>query len=278
MLLKQAGAFRARPADFASLLDERGGIGAKELDAFDELHDRASRHRRAATMRHVHRIKRAAEPDPAQQPEPERRVNTAPTPVHTGPSAGRTDTAPARPDAGTLHEAVQRDWNQLEERASEAGVSVFDMEGSEVLIARMRSLMENPDLPAGPRQELVGVLENHQQHAAARKRDTVTVTSPEQDESAAAPVDAKPDATEKARAPSSAPAEPPSVPAPGPPAWLPAYEALARDWNALSEGARQSGALSFYSKGLRRPDPPHPGTRGEPGHSVRNTGVHDPGA
>ena len=180
MLLKQAETFRARPADFSSLLAECGGIGAKELDAFEQLHARASRHRRSAVMRHVHRIKREAEPEPTQRlkPEPhvtavptqqpERRENTAPTPVHAGPSTG-TDTAPARPDASTLHEAVQRDWNQLDERADQAGVSVFDMEGCDRLISRMRSQMENPDLQAGMRQSLAGVLENHQQHFAARK-------------------------------------------------------------------------------------------------------------
>ena len=182
MLLKQAEAFRARPADFSSLLAERGSIGAKELDVFEELHDRASRHRRAAVMRHVHRIKGGAEaaqtqrPEPrldvtaapTQQSEPERRVNTAPTPAHAGPSAG-TDTAPARPDVRALHEALLRDWNRLGERADQAGVSVFDMEGCDRLISRMRSLTENPDLPAGMRQSLAGVLENHQQHFAAGK-------------------------------------------------------------------------------------------------------------
>ena len=72
MLLKQAAAFRARPDDFASLLSERGGIARKDLDAFEELHARARRHRRAATMRHVHRIKKEAEQE-AQQPKPELR-------------------------------------------------------------------------------------------------------------------------------------------------------------------------------------------------------------
>ena len=70
VLLKQAAAFRARPGDFASLLAERGGIGRKDLDAFEELHARARRHRRAATMRYVHRIKREAE---QQGHEPEKR-------------------------------------------------------------------------------------------------------------------------------------------------------------------------------------------------------------
>ena len=72
VLQKQAAAFRARPDEFASLLAERGGIARKDLDAFEELHARARRHRRAATMRHVHRIKREAEQE-AQQPKPELR-------------------------------------------------------------------------------------------------------------------------------------------------------------------------------------------------------------
>ena len=72
VLLKQAETFRARPDDFASLLAERGGIARKDLDAFEDLHARARRHRRAATMRHVHRMKKEAEQE-AQQPKPELR-------------------------------------------------------------------------------------------------------------------------------------------------------------------------------------------------------------
>ena len=51
VLLKQAAAFRARPDDFGSMLAKRGGIGRKDIDAFEELHARARRHRRSATMR-----------------------------------------------------------------------------------------------------------------------------------------------------------------------------------------------------------------------------------
>ena len=72
VLLKQAETFRARPDDFASLLAERGGIARKDLDAFEDLHARARRHRRAATMRHVHWIKKEAEQE-AQHPKPELR-------------------------------------------------------------------------------------------------------------------------------------------------------------------------------------------------------------
>ena len=253
-LLKVAEPFRARPRTFDRLLAERGRIGRKELDGFEALHDRASRHRRAATMRHMHRIRREAGLAPTRPQGLEASENVAPAPDHTGPSAGTDPTpaqpdvgTPAQPDVGTLYAALQRDWNQLDERASEAGVSAFDMQGSEVLIARMRSLTENPDLSARTRQGLAGLLDNYQQHVAARKRHAVA--SPAPNESAAAPDDAKAEAAEKAGAPSPTPAEPPSVPAPEPPAWRPVYEALVRDWNALSEGARQNGALSFYSRG-----------------------------
>ena len=75
VLLKQAAAFRARPDDFASLLAQRGGIARRDLDAFEELHARARRHRRAATMRYAHRIKREAE---QQGLEPELRQGEPP--------------------------------------------------------------------------------------------------------------------------------------------------------------------------------------------------------
>ena len=76
-LLKQAGTFRARPDEYAALLAERGGIGRRDLDAFEQLHARARRHRRAATMRQVHRARREADRTPEQGLEqglePERR-------------------------------------------------------------------------------------------------------------------------------------------------------------------------------------------------------------
>ena len=69
VLLKQAEIFRARSHDFASLLADRGGIARRDLDEFQDLHARAQRHKRAATMRHVHLIKREAEQE-ARQPTP----------------------------------------------------------------------------------------------------------------------------------------------------------------------------------------------------------------
>ena len=136
MLLKQAAAFRARPDDFASLLTQRGGIGRKDLDAFEDLHTRARRHRRAATMRYVHRIKREAEQGPEQQPGPELRqgelpleddyaaldgcAETVERSTTTAPSrnpaatpadsdAPATDAETAKPDWLESYEALRRD-------------------------------------------------------------------------------------------------------------------------------------------------------------------------
>ena len=102
-LLKQAAAFRARPDDFAPLLAQRGGIGRKDLHAFEELHARARCHCRAATMRHVHQIKREAE---QQGLEPEMRRGVLPlgggaAETTGGVPAGRIQ--PARPGDGRPH-------------------------------------------------------------------------------------------------------------------------------------------------------------------------------
>ena len=99
VLLKQAETFRARPDDFASLLSERGGIARKDLDAFEDLHARARRHRRAATMRHVHRMKKEAEQE-AQQPKPELRQGELALEGGRAEAPRRTDTV-TRDTAGT---------------------------------------------------------------------------------------------------------------------------------------------------------------------------------
>ena len=106
-LLKQAETFRARPDDFASLLAQRGGIGRKDLDAFEDLHTRARRHRRAATMRLVHRIKKEAE---QQRLKPEMRRGVLPlgggaAETTGGVPAGRI--RPAGPDDGRPHTPVR---------------------------------------------------------------------------------------------------------------------------------------------------------------------------
>ena len=107
VLLKQASAFRARPDDFAPLLAERGGIGRKDLHAFEELHARARRHRRAATMRLVHRIKKEAE---QQRLKPEMRQGAQPIQdgvVEAAATIPAERIQPAGPDDGRLHTPAQ---------------------------------------------------------------------------------------------------------------------------------------------------------------------------
>ena len=194
-LLKQAAAFRARPDDFASLLAERGGIGRKDLDAFDELLARARRHRRAATMRYVHRIKREAEQGPKQQPGPElrqgelplgddhaaldgcaetveRTATTAPsrspaaTPADSGVPA--TDAETTKPDWLEPYEALRRDWNSLIERAQQTGEPIFYAKGYADMMHRMQALADNRDIAAEIRAPMVRALENHQQDLSAQ--------------------------------------------------------------------------------------------------------------
>ena len=189
VLLKQAAAFRARPDDFAALLAERGGIARKDLDAFAELHTRARRHRRAATMRHVHRIKREAE---QQGIEPERRQgvppleggaietaeraeteerNTiaAPTGVHAGEAVPVTNVEPAKPYWYAPYMALRQDWNTFIESARQAGVMAFYAKGYADMIPRIQTLAENPDVPAVTRAPMIQVLENHQRYLSTRK-------------------------------------------------------------------------------------------------------------
>ena len=195
-LLKQAAAFRARPDDFASLLAERGGIGRRDLDAFEELHTRARRHRRAATMRYVHRIKREAEQGPEQQPGPElrqgelpleddhaaldgraeaveRTATTAPSrsPAATTADAGApaTDAETAKPDWVEPYEALRRDWNSLIERVQQTGETIFYAKGYADMMPHMQALADNRDIPAETRAPMIRALENHQRDLSARK-------------------------------------------------------------------------------------------------------------
>ena len=194
-LLKQAAAFRARPDDFASLLAERGGIERKDLDAFDELLARARRHRRAATMRYVHRIKREAEQGPKQQPGPELRQGELPLEddhaalegraetvernAATAPSrspaattadaeAPATDAETAKPDWLEPYEALRRDWNSLIERAQQTGELIFYAKGYADMMHRMQALADNRDIAAEIRAPMVRALENHQQDLSAQ--------------------------------------------------------------------------------------------------------------
>ena len=191
VLLKQAAAFRARPDDFASLLAQRGGIGRKDLDAFEELHARARRHRRAATMRHVHRIKREAEQQgvepemrqgetasvtPAERIQPVRprhdraQSRAHPETANTPPVAAAVrDAEPVKPYWYAPYMALRQDWNAFIEGARQAGILIFYAKGYADMIPRIRALAENPDVPAVTRAPMMQVLENHQRYLSTRK-------------------------------------------------------------------------------------------------------------
>ena len=369
-LQKQAAAFRARPDDFASLLAERGGIARKDLDAFEELHARARRHRRAATMRHVHRIKKEAEQE-AQQPKPELRQGelaleggraeaprgadtvtrdtvgmqssdrdaasaqyfdtVPPVEAEDYPWAHaaaaqedvpppRLDQYPPKPDWHAPYEALWRDWNELIERVQQTGEPLFYAKGYMDMIPRIQALAENPDIPAGTRATMIEALENHQRNLSARKNvddyldaaerhmgthaslqrvagslgvpifkvsdhlgwrqeadrlmaTAVTIIADgerygvhldnmetgrvrvERELSRLSHVireDGEYASQRKTSEPHSEPAdtrEKVEQPEPVTPAWMPAYEALRQDWNSLIEDGRQAGIPLFYAKG-----------------------------
>ena len=149
-LLKQAEAFRARPDDFASLLAEQGGIGRRDLDAFEDLHRRTRRHRRAATMRHVLRIKKEAE---QQRPEPGRHQG-----VPSAPSIKKPPTPTKEEVAWNAYSALGREWSRHLAAAERAGVHAIYVDGCEQFRARMEALAENPALEDRPRRSLGNVL------------------------------------------------------------------------------------------------------------------------
>ena len=191
VLLKQAETFRARPGEFASLLAERGGIGRKDLDAFKELHTRVRRHRRAATMRYVHRVKQEAaqqgvEPDMRQGEAaaitPAGRIQSIgprddsaqsrahPATPNTPPVAAPVRKAePVKPYWYAPYMALRQDWNAFIEGARQAGIMTFYAKGYADMIPRIQALAENPDVPAVTRAPMMQVLENHQRYLSTRK-------------------------------------------------------------------------------------------------------------
>ena len=199
-LLSQAEPFRARPEAFASLLAERARIGRGDMEEFEALHERARRHRRAATLRQVHRMRRETERQvsPAETHEDVRPAHegaveavslvppdwfdSVPPPTDADHAETRAEAAwearedpapppePREPEWLSAWGLVIGEWNALIDRARQSGAVAFYMEGYSELIPRIRELTENPDVPADRRESLVPLLENHGRQVAARKR------------------------------------------------------------------------------------------------------------
>ena len=165
-LMRQAASFRARPQVFGRLLSERAGIGANDLDDFERLHERASRHRRAAVMRQAHREKRVDDrPDIA----PEQRQGELRLEGGRGETPPRPVPEPSRPDWRTLHNELARDWNDLAARAGERSLPMTLMQDYDGLIGRVRSLSGHPGLSESARGMLDKLLEYHDGETAARE-------------------------------------------------------------------------------------------------------------
>ena len=67
------------------------------------------------------------------------------------------------------YEALRQDWNSLIEDARQTGSPSFYAKGYMDIVARIRELTENPDIPAKSRAPLIQVLENHQRYLSTRK-------------------------------------------------------------------------------------------------------------
>ena len=200
-LLKQAEPFRARPKAFALLLAERARIGRGDIEEFEVLHERARRHRRAATTRNTHRARRETERQVSQAEtyEDERSahektieaaalvppdyLDSVPPPTDEDLAEIRAEAAweafqdlapqapePPKPDWRSAWEPVIGEWNALIDRARQSGAIAFYTQGYAELVPRIRELAENPDIPVEKRAPLVRVLENRELHVAARKR------------------------------------------------------------------------------------------------------------
>ncbi|MDE0390403.1 MAG: relaxase domain-containing protein [Rhodospirillales bacterium] len=199
-LLQEAEPFRARPQAFAPLLAERARIGRGDLEEFEALHERARKHRRAATMRQVHRTRREtesrvsrAETQEDARPAHERAVEAAslvppeyldsvPPPTDEDHAEARAAAAwearrnmapppePREPGWLSAWGPLVRDWTALIERARRSGTIAFYTAGYAEVMARMQELAETPGIPSDKRAQVVRVLENRDRHVAARKR------------------------------------------------------------------------------------------------------------
>ena len=181
-LLRQAEPFRARPKAFTALLAERSGIRGNDLEAFEALHDRARQHRRAATMRQVHRTRREAEGESLASETRQGELaleggrdealslDRVETPVESAHTPPPPEPEPPKPDWWPAYEGAVREWNALNERARQSGTLPFYAGGYAELIPRIRALAENPDIPAASRAPMIRTLQSHEHHLAARKK------------------------------------------------------------------------------------------------------------
>ena len=150
VLLKQAAPFRAKPRTFNRLLAERAGIGRQDLDAFEALHARAGTYWRSAALK------------AAQAQRIEERLDYERTPE---PAAIQD----ATPDWRALYDALQRDWNEMVDRATQPDLPLLLVEGYDDLIVRVRALAGHPEVADKDRNVLMKLIDYHDGEIAARE-------------------------------------------------------------------------------------------------------------
>ena len=197
-LMKRAASFGAKPQVFERLLAERAGIGRGEIEEFRKQHARAGKYLRSVTARAAHRARQDAEHQDAQRQEAKRQdapreeaeiaEAIAAEAVAAGvvvPAAGpaseeslppRTSDAAAPgpmredpPDWQTLYRELQRDWNDLVQRAEEPDLPLPLMYGYDALIHRVRALADHPGLSERARGVIDELLAYHDDETVARE-------------------------------------------------------------------------------------------------------------
>ena len=169
-LMKQAATFRARPQVFERLLAERAGIGQGEIEELSQVHARAGSYLRSAKARAAHTARRGTRAEEARigetgAAETAHEEHDSPRPAEAISAATEADAAL---DWRALYAALQRDWNDLVARAGEPDLPLLLMDGYGVLIQRVHSLAEHPDLSQPARDVLDGLLDYHQDETVAR--------------------------------------------------------------------------------------------------------------
>ena len=150
VLLKQAAPFRARPRTFDRLLAERAGIGRQDLDAFEALHASAGTYWRSTALK------------AAQAQRIEERLDHQRTDEPAGVEAARLDWR-------ALYDALQQDWNELIDRATQPDLPLLLVEGYDNLIDRVRDLAKHPEVANKDRNVLMKLIEYHDCEIAARQ-------------------------------------------------------------------------------------------------------------
>ena len=192
-LMKQAASFRARPQVFERLLAERAGIGEGEIERLRNQHARAGSYLRSVTARAAHRARQDAQRQNVERQDAPREeagivealpaeavpariaapaAGSAPAeslPPRTSEAAGPGQERDVPPDWRTLYSELQRDWNDLVQRAEEPDLPLPLMDGYDALIGRVRALADRPELSERARSVVDGLLEYHDDETAARE-------------------------------------------------------------------------------------------------------------